>query len=102
MLGLNEKDTGGVGSPAPAAAQAEVLWCCYAWPNSFGNSGTRTFFINQSGDVLYTKNLTHRYSGATRVPLYSAAFMKGAGNKMGSTVAANTSGNDNQVWVVVN
>ncbi len=102
MLGLNEQTTGGVGSTAPDAAQAEVLWCCYAWPSSFGNSGKRTFFINQSGDVLSTKNLAQRYNGAAKVPGCTAAFLKGAGNEMGSTVAANTSGNDDQVWVVVN
>ncbi|MGK0353246.1 MAG: prepilin-type N-terminal cleavage/methylation domain-containing protein, partial [Planctomycetota bacterium] len=28
------------------ASQAEVLWCCYAWPATAGNSGNRTFFIN--------------------------------------------------------
>jgi len=100
-VGIPEADTGGVNT-APDAAQAEVLWCCYAWPSSFGNSGKRAFFINQSGDVLSTKNLGQRYNGATKVPTYDAGFVKGAGNNMGSTVAANTSGVDNQVWIVVN
>jgi prepilin-type N-terminal cleavage/methylation domain-containing protein len=102
MVGLAEADAGGVGSTPPNTAQAEVLWCCYAWPSSFGNSGKRTFMINQSGDVLSTKNLAQRYNGATSVPAYTAGFVKGGGNKMGSTVAANTSGEDNQIWIVVN
>ena len=100
-VGVPEADTGGVNT-APDALQAEVLWCCYAWPSSFGNSGKRTFFINQSGDILATKNLAQRYNGAVKVPAYTAAYVKGQGNKMGSTVAANTSGEDNQVWIVVN
>ena len=100
-VGVPEADSGGVNT-APDAAQAEVLWCCYAWPSSFGNSGKRAFMVNQSGDVLSTKNLAQRYNGATKVPAYTAAFVKNAGNAMGSTVAANTSGVDNQVWIVVN
>jgi type IV pilus assembly protein PilA len=99
--GLAEADAGGVNT-APHATQAEVLWCCYAWPSSFGNSGKRCFFINQSGDVLSTKNIAKRYSGDTSVPSYDAAYLKGANNNMASTVAANTSGIDDQVWIVVN
>ncbi|MEE2887289.1 MAG: prepilin-type N-terminal cleavage/methylation domain-containing protein [Planctomycetota bacterium] len=99
--GLPEADTGGVNA-APDATQSEVLWCCYAWPSSFGNSGKRCFFVNQSGDVLSTKNIANRYSGDNSVPAYDAAYLKGATNKMASTVAANTSGIDNQVWIVVN
>ena len=49
-VGVPEGDTGGVGATAPDAVQSEVLWCCYAWPSSFGNSGKRTFFVNQTGD----------------------------------------------------
>ncbi|MEC7726779.1 MAG: DUF2950 family protein, partial [Planctomycetota bacterium] len=52
--GVAEGGSGGVGSTAPDASQSEVLWCCYAWPNARGNSGNRTFFVNQSGDVLAT------------------------------------------------
>lgn len=96
-----EKGTGGVGSTAPDPMQSEVLWCCYAWPSSFGNSGKRTFFVHQAGDILNTKNLTQRYSGAIRVPDPTSAYLKDSGNAMGSTVASNTSGNDDQVWNVV-
>ena len=30
---------------------SEVLWSCYTWPVSRGNSGKRTFFVNQTGDI---------------------------------------------------
>ncbi len=99
-IGVPEADTGGVGTTAPDATQSELLLCCYAWPSSFGNSGNKTFFVNQSGDILRTKNLGQRYGGATKVPAYTAAFLKGAGNAMGSTIAANTSGQDDQFWIV--
>ncbi|MCB9868485.1 MAG: DUF2950 family protein [Planctomycetes bacterium] len=99
--GVPEANTGGVGT-APDATQSEVLWCCYAWPASYGNSGKRSFFVNQAGDVLASKNVGQRYSGNSKVPAYTAAFLLGAGSRMASTVAANTSGQDNQVWIVVN
>ena len=101
-VGQPEAATGGLGPTVCDSSMSEVLWCCYAWPSSFGNSGKRTFFVNQSGDVLSAKNLTTRYSGPANGPAYNAAFVLGGGNNMGSTVAANTSGMDNQIWIVVN
>jgi len=81
--------------------QAETLWCCYAWPQVFGNSGKRTFFINQSGDVLATNcaNATSPYSGTTTVPAYTAAFI--SSSSMSGAVAANTVSQDTNTWVVV-
>jgi prepilin-type N-terminal cleavage/methylation domain-containing protein len=92
--------TGGIGGTAPDAGQSEVLWCCYAWPASRGNSGKRAFFVNQSGDVLASPNIatTAQYSGLTRGPSPDAAFM---GALMNTTVAigAPTSANDGQSWI---
>ena len=99
-----EAAAGGVGATAPDPAQAEVLWCCYAWPSSRGNSGKRCFFINQSGDVLATKNLAagQLYNGTTTPPNPNAAFLNGSAGTMASTVASNASGLDGGVWIVVN
>lgn len=100
-----ELSSGGVDSATPpSAAQAEVLWCCYAWPSSRGNSGKRAFFVNQSGDVLATKNIaaTQLYNGTTTPPNPNAAFANGTSGSMSSTVAANQSGLDGGVWIVVN
>ena len=113
--GLAEGTGGGVtGGTAPDASQAEVLWCCYAWPNVRGNSGNRTFFINQAGDVLATNaNVTGvQYTGSTAtgvVPAWSAAYFDsdGDGNveMSDSTAPANTTtpglGDDTNTWVVV-
>lgn len=79
--------------------QAEVLWCCYAWPQVAGNSGNRTFFINQSGDVLAC-NAGTTYSG-TAAPAFSAAYAATASAFMSSPVAANTLAQDTFTWVVV-
>lgn len=100
--GTAEAGTGGSAGVSISASNSEVLWCAYAWPSSFGNSGKRTFFVNQSGDVLSTRNNTQRYSGTTTPPTADAAFLAGTANVMGSTVAANATGKDLERWIVVN
>ena len=84
------------------AGQAEVLWCCYAWPAVAGNSGNRTFFINQSGDVLATNGSNTQYSNASNtVPTFDDAYVATASASMGAAVAANTLARDGNTWVVV-
>ena len=103
--GIAETATGGDAgnSQGVDAGQAEVLWCCYAWPATAGNSGNRTFFINQTGDVLATNGATVRYSNSVpTVPTYDVAFSGAIGTtSMGVGVAANTLGKDGNTWVVV-
>jgi hypothetical protein len=100
--GVAEARSGGTGSNPPNADSAELTWCCYAWPASFGNSGRRAFFINQEGDVLGTKNLLHRYSGGTKVPSPDAAFLAPSQLQLASSIAAHSSGMDGQVWLLHN
>jgi prepilin-type N-terminal cleavage/methylation domain-containing protein len=104
--GVSEIATTG-GDPANSTGvapdQAETLWCCYAWPQVYGNSGKRTFFINQAGDVLQTNvALGPVYNGTGPVPVYTAAFRNGTSGTMGCMVAANTPGLDGNMWTVVN
>ena len=82
------------------ANQAETLWCCYAWPQVQGNSGKRTFFTYQSGDVLMTAATAVPYSGASPVPAFNAAYRTGSA-LMSMPVAANTLGQDGNRWLVV-
>ena len=97
-----EAATGGASGVSISASNSEVLWCAYAWPSSFGNSGKRTFFVNQAGDVLACRNNTQRYNGTTNPVGTNAAFLAGSANVMGSTVAANATGKDGERWIVVN
>lgn len=99
--GVPEAATGGGAGAAINASNAEVMWCCYAWPSAFGNSGKRTFFVNQGGDVLAQRNDTTRYSG-TAAPALNAAFALSSSGNMASAVAANTVAYDAAIWVVVN
>ncbi len=99
--GIAEAPTGGGDGVAVDCGQAEVLWCCYAWPTDLGTSGNRAFFVNQSGDVLACSNKKQQYTGTTRVPTFTAAFQAG-GKIMSDVVAANSEGNDGETWLVVN
>lgn len=101
--GIGEDDAGGdTGNDNGVdAGQAETLWCCYAWPQVQGNSGKRTFFANQSGDVLATNGASTAYSGTTTPCTFGVAFSAAASLAMSSAVAANTRGTDGNTWVVV-
>jgi len=100
--GTAEAATGGGGGVSIDATKAEVMWCCYAWPSAYGNSGKRTFFINQGGDVLGCRNATMHYSGTTTMPVVGAAFNAATSGTLECSVAANTAGRDGEIWVVVN
>ena len=101
--GIAEDATGGdtTNDAGVDAGQAETLWCCYAWPQVQGNSGKRTFFVNQSGDVLATNGASTAYSGTTTPCTFGVAFSAAASGAMSTAVAANTAGRDGNTWVVV-
>ena len=83
------------------ATLAETLWCCYAWPQDQGRSGRRSFFINQSGDVLATNGAVAGYDGASLACPWKAAYQACMSCTMDTGVAANTVGVDGNTWVVV-
>jgi type IV pilus assembly protein PilA len=102
--GIAENATGGdpTNAAGVTATQAEVLWCAYAWPSAFGNSGKRAFFINQGGDVLSSKNVITAYNGTTTMPTFSAAFLGTTSGTLECSVSANSVGVDGERWTVVN
>ena len=98
---------GGVGLPEPPAGfipgildpdLAETTWCCYAWPVNYNQSGNRTFFTNQGGDVVGSEDSD--YSGTGNGPASDAAFQV-AGAITGS-VAIGVAGVDGNTWKQVN
>jgi hypothetical protein len=97
---LAEMATGGPDA-AIDAAQAETLWCCYAWPVEPGKSGQRAFFVDQHGDVLACDNADSRYAGIAKMPAAPAARAAGSAGAMSAPVAANAAGHDGQTWRVV-
>jgi len=75
---------------------AETTWCAYAWPANFGNTGNRTFFVNQGGDIVATENLN--YSGSGNGPASNSAFAPGAGATITGNVATGMTGRDGNFW----
>jgi len=83
--------------------RAEVTWCCYAWPQSYERSGTRTFFVNHRGDLLATNGAVLPYDqSSSTMPTFSAACLSATSLTLSSPVATNTLASDGNRWVVVN
>jgi type IV pilus assembly protein PilA len=86
----------------------ETTWCCYAWPVNYGNSGNRTFHVNQTGDVTsceFIGGAGGPYGGTLNAPAFDAAFAASdpasAGTITGLT-AVGELGNDGAMWRQVN
>lgn len=71
---------------------AETAWCCYAWPVGYNQTGNRTFFVNQQGDVLAIDVST--FTGATGGPAADDAFA--ASGAITGTVDVNGPGQTGQ------
>jgi prepilin-type N-terminal cleavage/methylation domain-containing protein len=79
---------------------AETTWCAYAWPANYGNTGNRTFFVSQGGDIVATED--NGYSGPGAIPEADAdaAFAAtGADDTITGAVATGTIGEDGNRWV---
>jgi prepilin-type N-terminal cleavage/methylation domain-containing protein len=88
---------GGGPDPAINADVAETTWCCYAWPTNYGSSGSRTFYVSQAGDLVFTDTLT--YTGPGGGPVPGAALMGGGSiTSITGRVATSATGRDGQFW----
>ena len=102
----------GVGeSPGPGdtlAADAdpdlsETTWCCYAWPATYGNTGSRTFFVSQTGDITAKDDGMESGTGAVSDSHPGIAFTMGGGvTTITGLVAVGTLGRDGYVWKQAN
>ena len=97
----------GVGEPQTGYTAAminsdlvETTWCAYAWPVNYGQSGNRTFFTNQGGDVVATEFATFTGTGAG--PQSDAAFKPADAGKITGAVAIGVAGVQGGVWKQVN
>jgi len=95
-------DAGGGAFGAVDSDLAETTWCCYAWPVNYGNSGNRTFHVNQTGDVTSSENNANPYSGTTLFPTPGAAFITGDPQSVTGLTAVGTVGGDGWMWRQVN
>jgi prepilin-type N-terminal cleavage/methylation domain-containing protein len=82
---------------------AETSWCCYAWPASYATSGNRTFFVNQTGDIVGTDYSSYSGTGDFASTNAGAAFKAGgAATNITGLVAVGTAGRDGRVWKQIN
>ena len=94
--GAGLAEVGGGGAPAAVDPDiAETTWCCYAWPTNYGNTGNRSFFVNQGGDIVTTEDLN--YSGPGAGPPSNSAF-GGAGATITGNTASGMTGRDGNLW----
>jgi len=82
---------------------AETTWCAYSWPASYGNSGNRSFFVNQSGDITGTELAAYTATGAFALANGGRAFkLGGLVTKITGLQAIGTKGRDSQTWKQIN
>ncbi len=93
--GVKEQAGGGMPAGTVDADIAETTWCAYAWPANYGNTGNRTFFVNQGGDIVTTEDST--YQGPGTGPAPESAF-GGAGTSITGNTATGQTGRDGNFW----
>ena len=101
-IGVVEVATGTFAAPVNNDL-AETSWCCYSWPASYSTSGNRTFFVNQTGDIVGTEFANYSATNAFTAANAGAAFKSGGSvTKITGLVAVGTKGRDNNVWKQIN
>ena len=82
---------------------AETTWCAYTWPANYGNSGNRTFFVNQAGDITATDDPGNTGTGGVlRGGAGSAFQVGGLDDSITGQAAVGTVGRDANTWRQVN
>lgn len=82
------------------AAMSNRFWTCVAWPLVEGKTGNRTFFVNQQGTVLGSRE--PGYSGSVTEPGAGVALVGVPPQNVDSnTLAAGALGADGNQWVLV-
>lgn len=84
---------------AVSTDDAETSWCAYAWPAMYGETGNRTFFINEAGVVTATECSSYSGPGAFGLGESGRAFLAGQNPAISTGVpAVGTIGRDGQLW----
>ncbi len=102
-IGVEESASGAFGTSVDEDL-CETTWCCYAWPTNYGNSGNRSFFVNQTGDITGTDY--DQYTGTAAIDEANAgtAFVDhGNVTDITGLVAVGTIGRENSLmWRPIN
>ena len=86
--------------PTKSASGTKTGSVSTAWPLTLGRTGTATYFVNQTGEILVAKSAT--YDGTTSVPPPGAALTGVApATIVGGQIAAGTTGADGNLWQLI-
>jgi prepilin-type N-terminal cleavage/methylation domain-containing protein len=99
-VGHRENGGGGVAAGVLKPSLAEVNWCCYAFPEHHGGSGTRTFFANERCDIMTSEDKSYQLAGCAFLQP-GAAFLTGTITNMTGRIAFGTRGADGNLWKAV-
>jgi prepilin-type N-terminal cleavage/methylation domain-containing protein len=100
-IGIPEIESGALAANI-SGSLAETTWGCYAWPERYGATGRRAFFINQSGDIVATDVGTYSGTGTFVASNAGAAFAAGGAlTNITGQVATGTRGRDGNLWRLV-
>jgi prepilin-type N-terminal cleavage/methylation domain-containing protein len=102
-VGIPEDAAGGATAGSlPGSNNGEVMWCAYAWPVTFAQTGNRSFFVSQEGDLYqYNNRGPNVYSGATLQPAFDAAYLAPGGDMALGIGNATAGFADGCTWVPV-
>ena len=101
-IGVMERASGALAANL-SSDLAETSWCCYAWPASYSTSGNRTFFVNQTGDIIGTDYNLYSGTQAFVASNAGAAFKTGGAlTSITGLVAVGTRGRDGNLWKQIN
>ena len=97
--GVHETTSGAFSSTVDTNL-AEVRFCAYAWPNTYGASGARTYFIDVSGELLVADWIEYSGDNFHAVTVDGAAFGFGTGpdDSITGSPAVGTYGRDLNWW----
>jgi len=79
---------------------AETTWAAYAWPTNYGSTGSRTFFVNQGGDIIATEDPDYSGPDAAGAPFDAASAFRlpGTATSITGLVATGGAGRDGNLW----
>ena len=96
-VGTREASFGGIAAGVLEPDGSEVHWLIYAWPANYGNSGIRTFFMNQRGEMMTTED--QDYSGSNDADVAAGmALLTTDPARMTGLPAMGTTASDGNFW----
>ena len=91
----NKGTTATLGSTTEGVRIQELHWCAYAWPQDYGGTGGRVFFVDEEAHVHQA--IDSDYDGSGSVPS-TEANLAYTGTVFESRMASGATGNDGNTW----